>query len=104
MVLYGSANTTFGELIELLTFQVLPTQSYRAKTFIGWGDTAGEFEIYVNSVIRAGCRTSDEKRTEQVWWGDTFILNENDEITVLGTHYSTGLRNLKCNLELTRLS
>lgn len=104
MVLYGSANTTFGEFIELLSYQVEAGKSYRVKTFIGWGDTAGEFEVYVNDLVRAGCRTSDEKRTEQVWWGDTFILNENDEITVLGTHYVTGLRNLKCNLELTRLS
>ncbi len=104
MLYYGENSTTFGVWTEILGYTAAPSTSYRIKSLIGWGDTPGEFELYVGGVLKAGMRTSDQKRTEQVWFGTTFICNENEEITVIGTHYSSGMRALKCTLELDRLS
>ncbi len=103
MLLYGENTTTFGVLADIL---VLPPSSnnYRLQSLICWGDAAGEWILYKNGVVIAGCRTSDSKRTEQVWWGDTFISDSTDTITISATHYSSGVRALKCNLELDRLS
>ncbi len=104
MLFYGEGDTTYGVWVEIMSFTAAPSTSYRIESLIGWGDTPGEFEVYVAGSLKAGLRTSEQKRTEQVWWGTTFVCNENEEIVVVGTHYSSGVRALKCNLDLERLS
>lgn len=103
MLIYGEAATTFSEPAILTSYCVPPGQAFKAKSFIGWGDVPGEFEIFLNNNSYSGCRTSNEKRTEQIWWGDAFICNPEDEIIVMATHYVQGLRKLKCNIELMRI-
>lgn len=104
MLLYGEESTTFDTPVQILFYQVGISKAYKLKSIVAWGDAAGDFEILVNDEVKAGCRTSDQERTKQVWWGDSFICNEGDQIEILATHYSSGLRALKCNLELVRLA
>ena len=104
MLLYGEGVASFGVPVEVLNYIVPPSQAVRLKSLICWGDTPGEYEIYIDSILRGGIRTSDQKRTDQVWWGSTFIANENEEVVIVATHHSTGMRALKCNLELDRLT
>lgn len=103
MLLYGETQTTFSEPGLILEFQIPPDHAYKCTSFIGWGDTPGEFEIYKNEDVIAGCRTSPESRTVQVWWGSPVMLDANDVLSVLATHYSQGLKRLKANIMLDRV-
>ncbi len=103
MLIYGEGATTFSTPVELIRYSIPAGKAFKLKSLIGWGDTPGEFEVYLNDEIKGGCRTSDEKRTEQIWWGESFICDELADLVVIGTHYSSGLRKLRCSLELTRI-
>lgn len=103
MNLYGEGYSTYGEPCLLLEYQVPDNWALKISSLIGWGDTPGEFDLLLDGQIVAGSRSSDQNRTIQVWWEDTIVAGSSSWVSVIGTHYSQGLRALKCNLMMNRV-
>lgn len=99
MNLYGDVQTTFSVPGILLDYAVPEGRAMKLTSLIGWGDTSAEYLVYINGQPRGGARSSAESRTVQVWWDNSPIMaNSEDLIEVVGCHYSTGLKNLRVNL------
>lgn len=101
MVLYGEETVASG--IPTVLIESLVEHPCRLESLIAWGDTAGNFEVWVGNQIFSGCRTSNEHRTIQVYWHGMKALEKGEICQVVGTHSAAGNIALKCNLILSRI-
>lgn len=95
---YSQALVPFSSVTTILTF-VVAVPTFTVFSFIGWGDTVGEFLIKVNGVTKGGGRTS---AATPVFTADyTFgpiptVLG--DVITITAEHFYTATHTMKANL------
>lgn len=98
MNLYGDAQSTYGIPATIINYFIQEGRAVKWTSLIGWGDTSGEFMLFLNGNPMGGARSSAETRTIQVWWDAPIVANPGDLIEVVGCHFSPGLRSLKANL------
>lgn len=95
---YSEALVPYATVTTILTF-IVATATFNISSFIGWGDTCGEFLVKVNGVTMGGGRTTAATPT---FTGDysqgpiPTVLG--DVITITAEHYNTTSHTMKANL------
>lgn len=95
---YSQVLVPYATITTILTF-VVATATFNISSFIGWGDTCGEFLVKVNGVTKGGGRTTAATPTFTADYIDGPIPTLlGDVITITAEHYTITSHIMKANL------